>query len=297
MKVVKNNNAVGFFLAFTTIHLGVFSACDGGSKKKDKGAAAPVATGTKVDAKPQSPSIDPACLTQGDEAAPANDAPGETADAGTTQGQTGTGPQVGQPATQCAPTNKPAPTDSGAPGGGTASPGGTPPSGDGTAWTPGLGLTGCAEQGKIWIAVNKANPGKSGSCGESLAAFCCTQSGVLEKFPSYKSKLEPEFAKFSGEGLILYGCSTDGVGKTTLHFANINQNAVYKSIWLGEKSAAGAPADSCPKVTMENLGYKPTTSSGTNTATSTGTTTSTGVSTGTATSSGTGTSTGTGTGT
>lgn len=299
---------LGIFTAVLgfTVLISVVSACD--SKKKDKSPArSSNATGTNTGAKPQvsgNGCPTPAAALQNPPAPPAPPAPGAGDDTGSGNWNGGSQGPTGN-AEECAPASggnsgnqgaaKPAPS----PGTNPSTPG--DPGANTGAWTPGKGIVGCEGEGKVWIAVNKANPGKSGSCGESLANFCCTQSGIMEKFPKYKSKLEPEFAKYTTDGLILYGCSTDGSSKTTFHFAKVDDNGTsYRSMWLGEKSEAGTPPDSCPRVELEDLGYvepktPPPTATGTSTSTSTGTTTQTGTSTGTATSTATATATGTGT--
>lgn len=283
---------ISFFIACgsLTAFLGMASSCD--SKKKDKNPARSAnatasSTGT---GKPQVSGGDGCSSTALQD--PGTDNPGSDSGAQGSEGQGSTGQ-----AQECSPgggggagngSTKPAPAPS--------SPSGQPsdPAGNTGAWGPGKGIAGCEGEGKVWIAVNKANPGKSGSCGESLANFCCTQSDILEKFAKSKSQLEPEFAKFTGDGLILYGCSTDGSSKTTFHFAKVDsvQGVSYRSLWIGTKSDAGTPPASCPRVSLKDLGYVESSGqTGTKTSTGTSTSVSTSTSTGGSTSTATGTST------
>jgi len=278
---------LSFFIACgsMTAMLAVASSCD--SKKKDKSAARSAnATGSSTGSgKPQ---------VSGGNGCPAtalDSPPAEGDSTGTDTGGQGSdgGPTTGQNQ-ECAPAGEGgggASSGNPRPAPGPSSPSGQPsdPGSNTGAWGPGQGITGCESEGKVWIAVNKANPGKSGSCGEALANFCCTQSGVLEKFSSSKTQLEQEFAKFTGDGLILYGCSTDGSSKTTFHFAKVDntQGVSYRSLWIGSKSDVGVPPASCPRVSLKDLGYVESSSGSTGTQTSTGTSRSTSTSTGTST--------------
>lgn len=159
---------------------------------------------------------------------------------------TSTGTQTGatpQPSTQTPP----------------PSPSNNPPPGDTSIplYAVGPGIDGCKAQGKVWKAVDSSQPGKSGSCGDALVNFCCTQSDVLAKFSSSKSFLEPEFAKATSQGLILYGCSTDTTSKTTFHFAKYDgNNWAYRTLYITSKSETGTPPASCPNVSLSDLGYK-----------------------------------------
>ncbi len=262
---------VGFLLLPQT-------ACE--SKKGGKGGGGPApATGTATDTAvtPPSPSTTACLKLQSDDAPPEeanvpNEDPEDPAKIAT---DTATGtPGTSQcPAPSTASDSSPN-TDgegngsqNGSTGTGTSSPGSTgttpaPSPGTGTpgttysTWTPGPGISSCYDQGKVWVAVSSSAPGKSGTCGESLANYCCTQSDVIAKFPRYKSSLEPKFADYSGKGFTLYGCSTDGNRKTTFHFVNAPQagSVSYATFWIEETSQAGVPPASCPRVTLESLG-------------------------------------------
>ena len=154
---------------------------------------------------------------------------------------------TGTPPPATGPTS-PAPAPAPAPGGG----------GSGATYSIGPGIDGCWAQAKVWKAVDSTQPGKSGSCGDSLVNFCCTETEIYSKFSSSKSFLEPEFTTSKNQGLVLYGCSTDASTRTTFHFAKYDGTTwSYRTLYITSKSEPGTPPSSCPKVGMGDLGYKP----------------------------------------
>lgn len=129
------------------------------------------------------------------------------------------------------------------------------PSGNGGSYDVGPGIIGCEEKSQAWVAVKG---GGSGVCEGTLVKWCCSESQITTRFPNVASKLTPKFKTYTDDGFKLYHCSEKD-GKTIFHFANAKDgNPSYKTVFVGKTAskADDTKGDSCPVVTMEDMGFK-----------------------------------------
>jgi hypothetical protein len=121
-------------------------------------------------------------------------------------------------------------------------------------WNPGPGKDGCEEKSQAWIAVKNGGPGE---CGAALVKWCCSAAEIANRFPTVAAKLTPKIDDIVSSGLKLYHCSEDG-GKTTFHFASGKGGGVqYKTLYVSATNSkdGDTKGDSCPEVTMDDMGF------------------------------------------
>ncbi len=124
---------------------------------------------------------------------------------------------------------------------------------DGKVWGAGLGLEGCAEEGKAWIGVHNTGPA---ACGDPLVSWCCSEANIVSKFPGYRDKLQEKFTANGSAGYKLYHCSQVG-NEYKFHYGVAEGKGFrYKYISLTNTESGAAEPASCPLVTSEDLGIK-----------------------------------------
>ena len=112
------------------------------------------------------------------------------------------------------------------------------------------GIEGCASQGKVWVFDEG-----TGTCGDAVANFCCTEAEVKTRFASSISNLADQLSELSARGLKLYACSSNGSNSTVLHYISTASGGLsYQTFSLPKKSETGEPPADCPRFTSKSLG-------------------------------------------
>jgi len=124
----------------------------------------------------------------------------------------------------------------------------------GKSYEVGPGIPGCEEKSEAWVAVKN---GGAGVCEGTLVKWCCSAQEIASRFPNVADKLSPKITSLVDDGLKLYHCS-EHEGNTIFHFAASKSAVVsYKTLFVTKTASKNGDTkgDSCPVVTMEDMGF------------------------------------------